>query len=133
MSNAGPSTSTSSNVQNSVQGGQGTTVGEVSGSNDIINDPSLQLATVQALSDTVNNALAGGATLIGNTIQGAQQQYNAQSASDSQILANALESEASTSAYQGTGGASLVQPIIYAVLAVVGLVVVVFAWKESEA
>lgn len=135
MSNAGPSSSQSSNTQNSVQGGAGTTVGEISGNTGqtVVNDPTLQLATVQALANTVNQALAGGASLISQTVGGAQEQYAAQSTSDSQILANALQQEAATSAYQGTGGASLVKPIIYAVLAVVGIITALFVWRESEA
>lgn len=119
MSGSGPqsSASQSSPVQSTVQGGSGTTnttsLGSVSG-NATFNDPALQLATVQALADSVKSALTGAGAISTQTLQiladsaANQAQLGASGqSSDAQILSDALASQQFLANAQGTGGASL--------------------------
>ncbi len=132
MSNAGPSSSSSSNTQNSVQGGSGTTVGEISGDSNIVNDPALQLATVNALANEVNTALAGGGQLLSQTISGAQSAESGQATQDNQSLAAVEDQLSQLASYQGTGGASYTQYVIYAVLGLGALFALMFFWKQKS-
>ncbi len=135
-----PSQTTTANpisVQGSTQGGAGAgsvtssnTVGTVQG-NSVINDPALQLATVQALAQEVTAALTGGAGVLsqnnqtlGQLAATAQSQAASQTADYGNILSAALQSEANLATAQGTGGASLTygtnESLIWGVIALAG-------------
>jgi hypothetical protein len=118
----GPSASSSSSssnpvsVQSSLQGASGsnspTTAFTQTGGT--YNDPELQLATVQALASTVQEALSAAGAAVGTTLGTVNQlatQGNASSNSTDQqledVLGSALSAEQNLAAAQGTGGASL--------------------------
>ena len=138
MSASGPQKSESSSTatQTSVQGAAGATSPTVTGGGNVavsqvLNDPTLQLQTVEALTDVVNKALSGA----GDIANQAQTNNAQQSSNDSQILAQALQSQAELATAQGTGGASLNYNtnnyLILGALALGGLAIVAFIFTRK--
>ena len=134
------------NTQTTTTGASGAQSPTITAGNNVSytnNDPALQLATVQTLGDVINNALAGAGASNSQALniaaanaaaqtQAAQQQE----ANQASILQQALTSQSQLAAYQGTGGGlqitQNVKYLIYAAVAMVGLLMFGMFFRSSS-